>query len=137
MIKVGLQPFNARGPGECGSAFSAMAKSRIDAIVIFQDGIFNANLTLIAGLATKHRLPSSGIKEFAEVGGLIGYGANLGEMFRRAAYFVDKIIRGVKPSDIPVEQPTKFEMVVNMKTAKALGVRIPDSILVQATRVIE
>ena len=137
MIKVGLQPFNARGPGECGSAFSAMAKSRIDAIVIFQDGIFNANLTLIAGLATKHRLPSSGIKEFAEVGGLIGYGANLGEMFRRAAYFVDKILKGAKPGDIPVEQPTRFELEINLKTAKALKIKLPETLVQRADKVIQ
>ena len=136
-LKVGLQKFEARGPNEFESAFSAIAKQRVDAIAIQQDGAFIANAKGIADLAVKHRLPSAGNKEFAEAGGLIGYGVNLLEIDRRAAYFVDRILKGAKPGDLPVERPTKFELVVNLKTAKALGVKIPDSIRLRADKVIE
>ena len=91
----------------------------------------------IADLAAKQRFSSIGFTEFAEAGGLIGYGANYLELWRRAAYFVDKILKGAKPADLPVEQPTKFELVINMKTAKALGIKFPNSILLRADRVIE
>ena len=114
-----------------------MATRRVHGVVIFQEGVFNANLRPIADLATKQRLPSAGIKELAEAGGLIGYGVNLREMFRRAAYFVDKILKGAKPGDIPIERPTKFELVINRKSAKALGITIPPSLLLRADQVIE
>ena len=136
-LKVGLQKFEVRRPNEFESAFSAMAKKRVDAVAIVEDPMFLANAKGLADLAAKQRLPSIGFNEFAESGGLIGYGANLFELFRRAAYFVDRILKGAKPADLPVEQPTKFELVVNLKTAKALGIKIPQSILVRADRVIE
>ena len=136
-LQVGLRQFEVRRPREFESAFSAMTKGRVDAVVIHQDGMLNANPGAIADLAVKHRLPSAGFKDFAEAGGLIGYGANFLEMYRRAAGFVDKILKGAKPGDLPVERPTKFELVVNMKTAKALGIQIPNSILVRADKVIE
>ena len=134
---VGLQPFEVRGPNEFEGAFSAMAKIRPDALVIHQDGKLNASSRAIADLATRHRLPSVGIKEFAEAGGLIGYGANFLEMYRRAAIFVDKILKGARPADLPVERATKFELVVNMKTAKSLGIKIPQSIPQRADQVIQ
>ena len=96
-----------------------------------------SNVDAITALALKHRLPDSAFPEFAEAGSLLGYGINFPDLFRRAAVNVDKIFKGAKPGDIPIQQPTTFEFVVNMKTAKALGVKIPGTILLQATRVIE
>ena len=136
-MKMELQPFEARGPNEFDSAFSAMAKRRVDAVAIHQDPMLTANARAIANLAAKLRLPSIGGTEFAEAGGLIGYGANLPDLYRRAATYVDKILKGAKPAELPVEQPIKFELVINMKTANALGIKIPNSILLRATKVIE
>jgi len=135
-LKVELQKFGVRGPNEFENAFSAMAKSGIDAVVVTQDSIFNANVKTIADLAAKKRLPSAGTKEFSEAGGSIGYGMNFPDNSRRAAYFVDKILKGAKPADLPVEQPTKFELVINLKTAKTLGLTIPQSLLVRADKII-
>jgi len=136
-LKVELQKFEARGPNEFESAFSGMTKSRVDAVLVPSDVIFNDNVGAVADLAAKKRLPSAGIKAFAEAGGLIGYGLNFPVMDRRAAYFVDKILKGAKPGDLPVQQPTKFELVINLKTAKALGLTIPQSLLIRADEVIQ
>lgn len=136
-LKLELHQFGVRGPGDIDAAFAAMAKRRVDAVVTLDDGMLTANSGVIAKLATRTRLPSAGLTEFAEAGGLMAYGANRREMFRRAAYFVDRIFKGAKPADLPVEQPTKFELAINMKTAKALGFKIPNSILVRADKVIE
>jgi ABC-type uncharacterized transport system substrate-binding protein len=136
-LKVELQTVDVRRPSEFERAFSTMAESRVDAVVVMQDALLNANVRLIADLAAKKRLPSSGSKDFAEAGGVIGYGWNISDNNRRAALFVDKILRGTKPADLPVEQPTKFELVINLKTAKALGLTIPQSVLGRADQVIE
>ena len=136
-LKVELQPFEVRGPDEFKNAFSAMTKHRVDAVALLEEAILNTNASGIAELAAKHRLPSAGNKEFAEAGGLMGYGANILELWRRVAYFVDKILKGAKPGDIPVEQPTRFELVINLKTAKALGFTVPQSLLQRADKVIE
>ena len=136
-LKLGLQPFEMVGPKEFESAFAAMAKKRVGAVAILEDAMFLANARRIAGLAAKHRLPLIGPKEYAEAGGLLAYGVNIPDMWRRAAVYVDKILKGAKPADLPVERATRFEMVVNMKTAKALGIKIPNSILVRADKVIE
>jgi len=136
-LKVELEKFEVRGPSEFESAFSRMAKSRVDAVVVPSNWLFNYNVVALADLAAKKRLPSAGVQAFAEAGGLIGYGLNFPEMDRRAAYFVDKIFKGVKPADLPVQQPTKFELVINLRTAKALGLEIPQSVLVRADQVIE
>jgi putative ABC transport system substrate-binding protein len=136
-LKVGLQLFPVRGPNDFEDAFAAMTKKRVDAVVIDEDGMLVSNVKAIADLALKRRFISAGSKEFAEAGGLLGYGPDLPELYRRAATFVDKILKGAKPADLPVEQPTKFETVINLKTAKALGIKFPQSILVQATKVIE
>jgi ABC-type uncharacterized transport system substrate-binding protein len=136
-VKLEVQPSEVRAAKEFGRTFSAMAKGGIDAIVVSQDTLFGANAKEIADRAARQRLPSAGNKEFAEAGGLIGYGANNAELYRRGGYFVDRILKGAKPADLPVEEPTRFELVINMKTAKALGIKIPGSILIRADKVIE
>jgi putative ABC transport system substrate-binding protein len=136
-LKVELQQYAVRGPKEFEGAFAAMTKKRAGAVAILEDGMFIANTGALTALAAKHRLFSTGGREFAEAGGLLGFGVNFPEIFRRAAYFIDRIIKGAKPADLPVEQPTKFELVLNLKTAKALGIKFPQAILVRADRVIE
>jgi len=136
-LRVELHKFEARRPTEFESAFSTMAKSRIDAVVVGQDALFNANVRAIADLAAKKRLPSAGNAIFAQAGGSIGYGVNFPNNYRRAANFVDKILKGAKPGDLPVEQATKFELVINLKTAKALGLTIPQTLLLRADEVIQ
>ena len=136
-LKVSLHKFPVRGPDEFASAFAAMVKKRVGAVAIPDDPMFIANPTALAELAAKHRLPSAGFSEIAVAGGLMSYGVNLGGMYHRAAYFVDKILKGAKPGDIPIEQATRFELIVNQKTAKALGIKFPNSVLVRADRVIE
>ena len=136
-LKVGLQRFEVRGPDEFEATISSMAKARINAVVVSEDPVLIANVARIAVLATKQRLATAGNREFAEAGGLIGYGVNFPAIFRRAAYFVDKILKGARPGDLPIEQATRFELIVNQKTARALGIKIPQSILVRADRVIE
>jgi len=108
------------------------------ALIVLPDGFFLAQARRIAELATQHRLPTIFfIREAVEAGGLMSYGQNILEQFYRAATYVDKILKGAKPGDLPVEQPTQFELVINLKTAKALGITIPQSILLRADRVIE
>jgi len=109
----------------------------VDAVAIVDDPMFLGNLPAIANLAANTRVPSTGAKEFAEAGGLIGYGVDFAGTFRRAAYFVDRIVRGAKPGDLPVEQATTFELVINGKTARALGVTIPQHLLPRVDRMIE
>jgi putative ABC transport system substrate-binding protein len=136
-LGVRLHLREVRGPNELDNAFSAMAKEHVDALLVVNDPMLDAQRGRIVDLAAKARLP--GIyewREFAEAGGLMSYGANLGELYRRAATYVDKILKGAKPADLPIEQPTKFELVVNLKTAKALGLTIPQSVLVRADEVI-
>jgi putative ABC transport system substrate-binding protein len=136
-FKLELQPFEASSPGAFDGVFSEMIKRRVDAVAIVDDPVFTANAGAITNLATKHRLPSIGFSAIAETGGLMAYGVNFPALFRRGATFIDKILKGAKPADIPVEQPTQFEVIVNLKAATALGIKIPNSILVQATKVIE
>jgi putative ABC transport system substrate-binding protein len=136
-LKLALQPFWVRGPGDIDSAFAAMAKRRVDAVASGDDPVLIVTARATANLAAKMRLPSIGGTEFAEAGGLMAYGANRLELFRRAAYFVDRIFKGAKPADLPVEQATRFELVLNQKTAKALGIQFPERVLARANRVIE
>ena len=115
-----------------------MAKGRVDALVVQDDTIFGeANARTIAELAARQRLLAIGSNGFAEAGGTIGYGRTDAELYRRGAYFVDRILTGAKPGDLPIEQSTRFELVINMKIAKALGIKIPQSVLLRADRVIE
>jgi putative ABC transport system substrate-binding protein len=136
-LKLELHQFAARGPAEFEGAFAAMAARRVGALVILDDAVLLANAPALAKLASNQRLPSSGWSDFALAGGLLSYGVNFPEMFRRAATFVDKILKGTKPSDLPMERAAKFETIINLKTAKALGLTIPPSLLARADEVIE
>jgi putative ABC transport system substrate-binding protein len=136
-LSLAVEVVQAQGPTEFSLAFAAMAKSRVDSVVVTEDGEFAASFPAIATLALANQLPSIGAREYAEAGGLIGYGVNILNLYRRAAYFVDRILKGAKPVDLPVEQPTKFELIVNLKSAKSLGLLIPETFLARADRVIE
>ena len=115
-----------------------MRSQRLGGILVLRDPLFLTHRNQIAALAAKNRLPAVyGFKEEAEAGGLMAYGANVPDMYRRAATYVDKILKGAKPADLPVEQPTKFELVINLKTAKVLGLTIPQSLLQRADEVIQ
>jgi putative ABC transport system substrate-binding protein len=128
----------ARGPDEFGRVFAEVAKERVDALLVVAESLFLLHRTTLADLALKYRLPTMyGLREAVAAGGLISYGPNLAHNSRRAATYVDKILKGAKPGDLPVEQPTKFELVINLKTAKALGLTIPQSVLGRADEVIQ
>ena len=136
-LKIELLQFPVRAPKEFDEIFAAMAAKKMRAVAILEDGLFNANIDTLVTLATRHRIFSAGGKELADAGGVLGYGVNFPEIWRRAAYFIDRIFKGAKPGDLPVEQPTRFELTINLKAAKALGITFPDAILVRAERVIE
>ncbi len=137
-LGLDLQPVSARQPDEIEGAFAAMSGARADGLVVLPDAIFLNLRARIAGLASKSRLPAMyGFREEAEAGGLMSYGASLPELIRRAAGYVDRILKGAKPADLPVERPTRFELVINLKTAKALGLTIPQSLLLRADEVIQ
>jgi putative ABC transport system substrate-binding protein len=137
-LRVELHEVGVQDPQQLENAFSALAQKRVEGIVVFPDGMFLAQTPLIIALAARQRLPVMyGVREYVEAGGLMAYGANLPEMYRLGAAIVDKILRGAKPADLPVEQPTKFELLINLKTAKALGLTIPPSLLLRADEVIQ
>jgi putative tryptophan/tyrosine transport system substrate-binding protein len=137
-LKVQLHSKGVQDPRELEGAFSAMVKERVQALTVPPDGMFLAHQARIVDLAAKHRIPTMyGVGEVAEAGGLMAYGVNLPEMYKRGAFFIDKILKGAKPGDLPVEQPKKFELIINLKTAKALGLRMPQPLLIQADRLIE
>jgi putative ABC transport system substrate-binding protein len=129
---------SVRGLDEFDPAFSAITTEHADAVLVGGGPMLFGERRRIIDLAAKHRLPTVfNAREFVELGGLISYGASVDDLFRRSATFVDKILKGAKPGDLPVEQPTKFELVVNLKTAKALGLTIPQSILYRADDLID
>jgi ABC-type uncharacterized transport system substrate-binding protein len=137
-LQVQLQLVEVRGAAEFDRAFLAMGRERADALIVLPSPMLFSERRHIVDLATKHRLPSIAMaREFAELGGLMAYGANLPDLFRRAATYVDKILQGAKPADLPVEQPIKFEFVINLKTAKALGLAVPLIMQMTADEVIE
>ena len=137
-LKLTLHAYEARSLIEIDRAFARMADDHAQALVIFSDVLTVAHEKRLADLALENRLPAVfGFREFADMGGLISYGSSASEMWRRAASYVDKILRGTSPSDLPIEQPTRFELVINLKTAKALGLEIPPSLLATADEVIE
>jgi putative ABC transport system substrate-binding protein len=136
-LGVQLQFVEARGAEEIDRAFAAISKAGTKAVIVLGDPVFISHRKRIADLAMKRRLPAvSGTKEHAEAGGLMAYGPSFPDMYRRTAYYVDKILKGAKPADLPVEQPTKFELVINLKTAKQIGLTIPPNVLARADKVI-
>jgi len=135
-LGIEAQLFDVRKTGDLGPAFAGAVKQRADGLVVAPDTLTQANRQLIVELAGKHRLPAVyASSEF--FGGLVTYGGNYADVYRRAAAFVDKIFKGAKPADLPMQQPTQFELVVNLKTAKALGLTVPSSLLLQADHVIQ
>jgi putative tryptophan/tyrosine transport system substrate-binding protein len=132
-----LKSYPVRGPAEFENAFRQMAQVGTEAVVISDDGMINANSSAIVTLLDRHRLPSMGRAEFAEAGGLAGYGVDFFAAYQRAAVFVDKILKGTKPGDIPIEQATKFSFVINLRSAKTLGVAVAPALLTRADGVIE
>jgi putative ABC transport system substrate-binding protein len=136
-LNVQLQSFQVRGPNDFEGAFQT-ARERAGSLVVIQDIVTVTHLKRIVELAAKHRLPAIYMEaDFAEAGGLMSYGPSQTDMFRRAATYVDKILKGAKPADLPVEQPTKFELVINLKAAKQIGLTIPPNVLARADKVIK
>jgi len=136
-LSVELSSVSARTPEEIGPAFSAVKRARAQALYVLDDPRFMAHRTTLVERASKARLPTIfGLRQFVDEGGLMSYGANLSDLYRRSAGYVDKILKGANPGDLPIEQPTKFELVVNLKAARALGITIPESIMLQADEVM-
>jgi putative ABC transport system substrate-binding protein len=137
-LRIELQPVEVGGANELEGAFAAMTKAGANSFTGLTDTRFANNRKRIIELVAKNRLPAVyQERAFAEAGGLMSYGTNRSEYRRRVAYYVDRILKGAKPADLPVEQPTKFELVINLKTAKQIGVAIPQSVLYRADRVIK
>jgi len=135
-LGIGIHPVGVRRPDDFARAFSVAAEDR--ALIVVASSFMFTERKRIADLALKHRLPTAlGAREYVEVGGLFSYAVSYPDQFRRAAWYVDRILRGVRPADLPVEQPTTFELVINLRTAKALGLTIPPSLLQRANQVIE
>ena len=136
-LKVQLHSLEIRSSNDFDKAFKDATKARARALAIMPDPVFAGNLKRIAALAAKHRLPSIfHLSEFPDAGGLVSYGPDRSDQFRRAATYVDKILKGRKPSDLPVEQPMKFEFIINLQAAKQIGLTVPPNVLVRANRVI-
>jgi putative tryptophan/tyrosine transport system substrate-binding protein len=136
--KLGLQSVKVRSPGDLDGAFKAMIKARAGAVIVLQDGLTIAHRARIVDLAAQHHLPAMfEVRDWTTAGGFMAYGVNDLDLYRRAAIYVDKILKGAKPADLPVEQPTKFELAINLKTAKALGLTIPQSVLGRADQIID
>jgi len=137
-LGIMFQSLAVRSPNDFEGAFEAAAKGRADALFVMADALFNSHPTRIVELAAKNRLAAMYDRDdFVEAGGLMSYGVNLADLYRRSAYYVDKILKGTKPADLPVEQPTKFEFVINLKTAKQIGLTIPPNVLARADKVIK
>jgi ABC-type uncharacterized transport system substrate-binding protein len=137
-LDIEVQSLEVRGPDDFDGAFEAARRQHPEALITVEDPLTVSHRKRIADFAREEQLPSlHGVREFVAAGGLISYGASLADLFRRAAYYVDKIFKGAKPRDLPVQQPTKFELVINLKVAKALGLDVPASVLARADEVIE
>jgi putative ABC transport system substrate-binding protein len=138
VLGVQLQVVGVQGPGEFDSAFAEIARGDASALLVMADPILVLHRTRIVDFAEKSRLPAMyGNKEYVGAGGLMYYGSNVADTFRRTAAYVDEILKGAKPANLPVEQPTRFEFVINLKTAKTLGLTIPQTLLVTADEIIE
>jgi putative ABC transport system substrate-binding protein len=130
--------FQARTAAELETAFEGMKEAQVDSVIVLEGLMIFNNAKLIANLAAKNQLPAIFFDSaFVDAGGLVSYGPNFTEMHRRAAYFVDRILKGAKPGDLPVEQPTKFDLVINLSTAKKLGLTVPTTFLLRADRIVE
>ena len=137
-LRLTIQPWEVRAADDFERVFAALNKQRPDGLYVSGGSLMRANRKRIAGFALKSRLPSvSSNREAVDAGGLMSYGADLADSYRRVAYYVDRILKGAKPADLPVEQPTKFEFVINLKTAKQIGLTIPPKVLARADRVIK
>jgi putative ABC transport system substrate-binding protein len=136
-LKLDLRIYSVNGPADIEGAFTAISKDRADALTVLDDPMLIANFKAIAASALKHRLPAIGFTGFADAGGLMTSGVSLIDLWRRDAYFVDKLLKGTNAENLPIEQPTKFELIVNLKTARAIGVRIPQTLIQRADKVIE
>jgi ABC-type uncharacterized transport system substrate-binding protein len=137
-LRVTLQLFDVKQAQDLLNAFSEMTRQRPDAVLIVMDTVIAPFRQLIADFAAKNRVPSiMALRDYTEWGGLMSYGPSLPELYRRAASYVDRLLKGAKPSDLPIERPTNFELVINLKTAKALGLTIPPSLLLRADQVVE
>ena len=133
-----LRYLDVLDPKDIETVFRAAAKGRADALLVLGNPILNNQRKQVIDLAVKHRLPAAYTRpEFIEAGGLVYYGTNYNDLFRRAAIYVDKILKGAKPADLPVEQPRKFELVINLKAAKQIGLTIPPTVLARADKVIK
>jgi putative ABC transport system substrate-binding protein len=137
-LGVRLQVVEARGPEDFDRVFADMTRARAGALAVLATPVFDSERRRLVDLAAKNRLPTMySYRLYVEVGGLMSYGRDVADLFRHAATYVDKILKGAKPGDLPVEQATKFELVINLKTAKALGLTIPSSVLARADHVVE
>jgi putative tryptophan/tyrosine transport system substrate-binding protein len=136
-LKIQLQSVEVRDPTDLDNAVAALVRAHAGAIAVQEEAMLIAQAAQIADLAKKHQLPTIGFVEYATAGGLLAFGVNFPDLWRRAAVFVDKILKGAKPADLPIEQATKFEVVINLKTAKALGLTIPPSLLLRTDQVID
>lgn len=136
-VKLDLDRLDVHGANELDSTFAAMTAKRVDAVVVPEDGLLIANTGRIADLSVSARIPAIGFKQVAAAGGLLAYGVDIAATFRAAAAFVDKIVKGAKPQELPIERATRFELVINQRTAKALGIEVPPRLLAVADEVIE
>jgi putative ABC transport system substrate-binding protein len=137
-LGIEVQSLEVRGPDDFSGTFEALAVQHPDALITVEDPLTVSNRKFIADFAAGHRLPVLyGLSEFVRAGGLMSYGASLTDLYRRTAGYIDKILKGAKPADLPVQQPTKFELVINLKTAKALSLDLPPKLLALADEVIE
>jgi putative ABC transport system substrate-binding protein len=135
---VQLQYLDVLGPKDIETAFREASKGRADAVLMLAASVLSSQRTQIADLAVKSRLPAIYTQtEFVEAGGLMSYGTNVVDLYRRAAIYVDKILKGAKPADLPFERPVKFDLIINLKTAKQIGLTIPQSVLYRADKVIK
>ena len=138
VLRLQLHPQQVHHPDELDGAFATMTREGAEACITLADAVLWNHRTRVVALAAQHRLPTMfPEREFADAGGLIAYGPSVPDSFRRAAVYVDRILKGTKPADLPVEQPSKFELLINLKTAKALDLTIPPSILFQADKVLQ
>jgi putative ABC transport system substrate-binding protein len=136
-LTVDFHVVEVRGPDEFSGAFSTMVQKRIEGVVVLDDGMLIGNARKVADLTARNRLPAIGFQEYFDAGGLMAYAVNFPQVWRRAGIFVDKILRGANPAELPVEQAAKFDLVMNLKTAKALGLTIPQTLLQRADQVVE